>query len=273
MRVAVFAKPPRLIEIVASVFVRTGLVLIENVAVLLPAGTVTETGVVAEGVELASETTIPPGGASEDSLTVPTAVLPPVKLVGSTDREESDGGSITICAETAVPADDAVIVTAVCVATGAVLIVYSLPSSPAGTVTESGTMTEFDVDVSFTFRPPGGADPFSSMTPVAVAPPNRVEGETPIADGEGGSSSKVVATLWSFQVASSVIVVGISTGFVLTINVNELPPGGIVTDGCMVTDVELPLSFTTIFACAFTVRATVPPTAMPPTTLAGLTVR
>jgi hypothetical protein len=52
-----------------TVFVETG-----NVAVVWPAGTVTDTGTVAARLLLAKPTTTPPAGAADASVTVPVAV-------------------------------------------------------------------------------------------------------------------------------------------------------------------------------------------------------
>jgi len=59
------------------------LVLMVNVAVVLPAGTVTEDGTVAtEVVPDVRLTTIPPAGAAAESVTVPVEVPPAETVVG-----------------------------------------------------------------------------------------------------------------------------------------------------------------------------------------------
>ena len=68
--------------------------LIEKVAVVLPAGIVTVVGGVADGVLLESPTTIPPVGAGELIVTVPTLLAPPLTEVGFRERLVRVGGWI-----------------------------------------------------------------------------------------------------------------------------------------------------------------------------------
>ncbi len=69
----------------------TGVVVIVNVALVLPPGTVTVAGSLA-AVELSlSETTAPPIGAAAVNVTVPWDVLPPATLVGLTESELNAG--------------------------------------------------------------------------------------------------------------------------------------------------------------------------------------
>ena len=65
----------------------TGEVVIVNVALVLPPGTVTLTGtLVADELSL-SDTTAPPPGAGPLKVTVPWEVAPPVTLVGFSESE------------------------------------------------------------------------------------------------------------------------------------------------------------------------------------------
>ena len=74
---------------------QTVLVVIVNVALLAPPGTVTLAGTVATVVSwLESETTTPPAGAAPASVTVPSESSPPVTVLGLMLREASaPGGS------------------------------------------------------------------------------------------------------------------------------------------------------------------------------------
>ena len=81
----------------------TAVVVMGNVAVELPAGTVTVAFTVAEA-ELDRETVTPPAGAAPLKVTVPVEDVPPVTLVGFTDtpdkvtaggRMVSEAGSLT----------------------------------------------------------------------------------------------------------------------------------------------------------------------------------
>ena len=68
-----------------------------KLALVAPAGTVTLAGTLAApGWLLDSETTVPPAGATLDSVTVPVDGFPPVTLVGFTVNAESveDGGGV-----------------------------------------------------------------------------------------------------------------------------------------------------------------------------------
>jgi hypothetical protein len=75
-----------------TVVVSAGNVVIVNVALVAPAGTVTLDGTVATfGRLLPRLTRVPPAGAAADSLTVPVAEVPPVTLVGLTVKEDRLG--------------------------------------------------------------------------------------------------------------------------------------------------------------------------------------
>jgi hypothetical protein len=77
----------------------TAKVVTLNVAVVLPAATVTEAGTVAVAVSLlAKVTVIPPVGAGPDSVTVPCETVPPVTDVGFNAVELSAGGVTVNCA-------------------------------------------------------------------------------------------------------------------------------------------------------------------------------
>ena len=63
-----------------------------NVALVAPAGTVTEDGTVATfGRLLPRLTAVPPVGAADESRTVPVADVPPVTLVGLTVNDDKVG--------------------------------------------------------------------------------------------------------------------------------------------------------------------------------------
>ena len=60
----------------------TGVVEIEKVTVLAPAGTVTEVGTLAAGLLEESDTTNPPAGATPARFTVPVVITPPTTELG-----------------------------------------------------------------------------------------------------------------------------------------------------------------------------------------------
>ena len=78
---------------VTGVATLTARVVTVNVALVVPAATVTLAGTVAAAVLLlASVTTAPPAGAALLNVTVPVAEAPPVTAVGLRDTELSAGG-------------------------------------------------------------------------------------------------------------------------------------------------------------------------------------
>src|SRR3954470_5184578 len=116
----------------------TVLVVTVNVAVVLPAGTVTLAGTVAtEVLLLLSITVAPPTGALAVRVTVPVEFVPPLTLVGLTVREVSVGGVIVREAEARPP--PATIIAVVLEKTGLVVTVKVADVEPAGTVTLAGT--------------------------------------------------------------------------------------------------------------------------------------
>ncbi len=91
--VVVLVKPLYSAEIVTEVFATTGLVVIVNVVLALPAGTVTLAGTPATAVLLlVRDTTAPPLGAAPVSVTVPVEVPPPTTLDGLRETELNVGG-------------------------------------------------------------------------------------------------------------------------------------------------------------------------------------
>jgi len=80
--VSVTVSPASTAEIVRFVSVATAAVVTLNVAVVLPAATVTVDGTVATTELLLSETTVPPLGAILESVTVPVTCEPPLIVFG-----------------------------------------------------------------------------------------------------------------------------------------------------------------------------------------------
>lgn len=76
---------------VAAVDAATGLVLMANVALVFPAGTVTLAGTLAAVLLLESATCAPAVGAGPLRVTVPVDDCEPVTLVGFKVSEEADG--------------------------------------------------------------------------------------------------------------------------------------------------------------------------------------
>jgi hypothetical protein len=89
----------------------------------IPAGTVTEAGIMTDVRLLASFTTKPPLVAKPLSKMVPVDEFPPTRVDGLKLKEASPTGSIVSVAVFETPDSVAVIVAAVCVLTAVVVIV------------------------------------------------------------------------------------------------------------------------------------------------------
>jgi hypothetical protein len=138
-----------------------------KVALVAPAGIVTVAGTVATpGLLEASDTEMPPLGATPLSFTVPVEVLPPTSVVGVTDSKYNDGGVTVRFAdfiETPLPA---VIVTGVEDETGMVVTLNVPLVAPAGMVMLDGTpATEGSLEVKATLIPPEYAGALSVTVP------------------------------------------------------------------------------------------------------------
>ena len=89
--VAVFTDGPWVAEIVEVVFDVTAVVFTVNVIDVLPAGTVTEPGTVAEDELLDRGIESPPAGATELIVRVPVIVFPPLTEAGFSAKETMVG--------------------------------------------------------------------------------------------------------------------------------------------------------------------------------------
>lgn len=154
----------------AEVDIRTIDVFTAKVALLLPAGTVTLAGTLADPLLLERVTCAPPAGAGPLSVTVPVEdCTPPTTLVGFSVSEETVGSSEGVRvrdADLLVPPEDAVNVIAVDVATALVLIVKVAVVLPAGTTTLAGMLAEALLLERATCAPPAGANPLSITVPM-----------------------------------------------------------------------------------------------------------
>ena len=146
----------------------------ENVAVVLPAVTVTLAGTdAAEGIELARLTTTPPAGAATESVTVPVALEPGRTTPGLRVRDVNVGFGPTVSvAVFEVAPKVAVIVTFVDEATVEVETVKVAELWPWATTTLAGTVaTAVPEEVRLTASPPAGAVPVRVTVPVDGKPP------------------------------------------------------------------------------------------------------
>lgn len=153
-------------------------VVMEKVAFVDPAATVTLAGTVATAVMLEERlTTIPPLGAASLRLTVPVEELPPGTDLGFSDTDDKVTGGMTVSEAVCVPpAYEAESVPGVEEVTTVVVTAKAAVGDPAGTVTLDGTaMTAVLLLDSDTTTPPGGAAPLSVTIPVGEFPPMTLE--------------------------------------------------------------------------------------------------
>lgn len=157
--------------IVTIVVDATAAVETVNVAVLAPAGTVTEPGTVAEVWLDERVTTAPEGPAGPFKVTAPSAVLPPPTELGVTVNPEIVAAVRVKVAVADVPPDVALSGTFNELETAVVEMVKVPDDAPAGIVTEAGKVTLDELDVSFTVNPPVPAAPVNVIVPIDEAPP------------------------------------------------------------------------------------------------------
>lgn len=195
VKVAVLVTLPALAVIVTGVDAATALVPIANVAVVAPCATVTFAGAVAtDGLLLESDTTTPPEGAADVSVTVPCDPFPPTTDAGLTDTADSAAGggtgvTVNVAVRVTVPAF-AVIVTGVDVVTPLVPIANAAVVEPCVTVTLAGTVaTAVLLLESDTVNPPAGAPAVSVTVPCDPFPPTTEDGLTETAESAAGAGA------------------------------------------------------------------------------------
>ena len=187
--------------IVTGVEAPTALVATVNVALVVPAATVTLAGTVAAAVLLLeSDTTTPPLGAAALNVAAPVEELPPTTLVGLTVTAESvgdGGGGFTPSAANSVVLPRVAESWTVVVLDGNVVMVKLALVAPAATVTLGGTVAALGrLLVNVTTLPPAGAGLGSVTVPVEGLPPVTLVGltvnEERLADGGGVPSGFTV---------------------------------------------------------------------------------
>jgi hypothetical protein len=154
----------------------TPLVVTVKFAAVLPAATVTLTGVTASVLSSESVTTAPPVGAGPFKVAVPVVLLPPVTLVGLNVMVESTGGLIVKLPvwELAAPALNVpVTVTVAAVATPVVVTVNVAVVAPLETTTLAGVVAAVlsSVSVTVLWAAVPDAGPFKVTVPMDEVPP------------------------------------------------------------------------------------------------------
>jgi hypothetical protein len=167
---------PRLALIVAFVCVPTAVVLIANVADVLPAETVTDAGIAADEVLLVKATFIPPEIAGPVSVTVPVDPAPPATVLGDALTDASIGSVIVKVAILLDPFKAAVIVAETSLFTADVVTVNEPRILPAAIEIDPGTLARVELLDSFTVNPPLGAGPVSVTVPAEETSPATVLG-------------------------------------------------------------------------------------------------
>ena len=144
-----------------------------NVAVVDPAGTVTDVGTLATAVVPLVSVTTTASVAIPDKVTVPVLFVPPLTLVGfKVSAETTRTGLTVMVAALDTPLRVAVIVKEDAAVTVRVVIVKVADVAPAATVTLAGTVPMVvDEDARVTTAPPVGAALVNTTVPVTVLPP------------------------------------------------------------------------------------------------------
>jgi hypothetical protein len=158
--------------IVSDLFAVTAVVVIVNVAVLAPAGTVTVAGTVADGsLDVSLTATEPPVATVPFRVTVPVDDVPPGTDVGLTVTALMNGVSTVSDTLNVVPFKVAETVTVWVVATGTVIALNVAVVDPATTVTLAGTVQLALLEAKVTTTPPAGAGVLSVIVSTELPPP------------------------------------------------------------------------------------------------------
>jgi hypothetical protein len=135
--------------------VATGVVVIVNVALVEPAGTVTLAGTVAAALPEVRLTDIPPVGAGPVKVTVPVDDVPPMTAVGFKLTPDTIGAlTVKLAVFVALSANVPVMTTGVLAETAVVVIAKFAIVPPCATVTEAGTVTAALFELRLTTVPP-----------------------------------------------------------------------------------------------------------------------
>jgi hypothetical protein len=221
-----------------------------NVAVVDPAGTVTDAGTLATAVvPLVSVTTTASVGIPV-RVTVPVLFVPPLTLVGFKVSVETTRTGLTVMvAVLDTPLRVAVIVKVDAAVTVRVVMVKVAVVAPAATVTLAGTVPMVvDEDARVTTAPPVGAALVNVTVPVTGTPPDTAPTTVVRVDktAAGGVTVTVAVPLDPFVVAVMVALVLALTVPAVIVNVAVRVPAGTVTEtGTLATDALLDESVTT----------------------------
>ena len=167
------------------------MVLIVNVAVVLPAAMETDAGTVVPARVEASLMGKPPEGAKLEIVIVPTDEAPPKTVAGLNVRLDRTGALMVMVAVAVTPLSVAAMTAAVWEPTAGVFTANVPEVWPTLMVTLAVTVTDLTVLVSLTVKPALGAGPVRVMVPVLVAPPTTDDGFRDIAPRPIGATLTV----------------------------------------------------------------------------------
>lgn len=205
-----------------------------KVAVVDPAGTVTDDSTLATAVVPLVNVTTTASVAIPDKVTVPVLFVPPLTLVGFKVSVETTRTGLTVMvAVLDTPLRVAVIVKEDAAVTVRVVIVKAADVAPAATVTLAGTVPiVVDDDARVTTAPPVGAGDVNTTVPVTGTPP--VTDVTTVVrldkTAAGGVTVMVAVPVDPFVVAVIVTLVFALTVPAVIVNVAVRVPARTVTD-------------------------------------------
>jgi hypothetical protein len=275
VRVPDLLLPLSVAEIVAIVWVATGVETIANEVLEVPAGTVTVVGTDALPLVLERVTWVPPVGAVPPSVTVPVAPWPPATALGDTVRALTCSGVTVKLAVTGL-FRVAVIVTVVGDVTPAVTTENAPVIWPAANemLDEANVATLGLLLESVTTAGPVGAR-LSVIVPATVDPPSTLAGGPMVMDctcaAVRGSTFNAAETV-AVRVAEMFTVVCVAGAKVLIMKVADVWPAGITTVGLgsdAVCEVSLESATVAPLEGAAAEIITVPVDVCPPSTSAG----
>jgi hypothetical protein len=270
---AVLTVLPCVAEIVTLVEVETEVVATVKVADVAPATTVTLDGTLAVELLEARPMTAPPAGAALYNVTVPVAEVPPSTDVGETDTPLKPSGLTASVAVLVDPFSVAEIVALLEVVTEVVVIVKVAEFAEPATVTLEGTVALELPEERLTTIPAGGAALESVTVPIADVPPVTAVGDTDTPVSVGAVIVSVAVLVTPLNVADIVDDVFDATNEVVTANVVEMAPEGMMrVDGAWAGPVALSVTVKPP-AGAAAVRATVAVDVFEPTTVVGESVK
>jgi len=259
-------------DTVTDVALATAVVVMVNVAVVVPAATVTFAGTAAAELLSDRDTVTPPEGAAPFRVTVPVEELPPITLLGLKLNRLAEGG-LMVKPAVLVTLYTADTVTEVALATGAVVTVKLAVVAPDATVTLAGTWAALLLSDSATTTPVAGAGPFSRTVPVDELPPTTDVGDKLRPERDGGLIVKA-AVFVPLYVADIVTEVLLATAVVVTVNVAVVVPAPTVTLAGTCAEPLLEDRATAAQpAGAGPFRVTVAVELLPPTKLLGLRLK